>query len=431
MQSIQNILILALVLFNLLFFWELYTRPMTMATGELLSTFFPAWVWQGRQWAKWRIPKHEPYYWLNTNSHPVLSTYYPCNVISSLWSSILSLDKAFTLFVLSLGFHLFLCSIGWYLLIKPFGNLLAFFGAITFTYQAFHIRQQPCLVYTVSWFPWIAICPGLAIGMILLAGYYPLAIYLLPLGLLLNHDPIQWLIGLAIGSVQLVPFLRYLPKTIRANKQKAVETPPWEKPCYFGMIPLMLVSWRHLVLIPIAIVLYLITNKLPRVPWRSAIILTYLFIGLSLWHLSDLHLPPKAIWLLASLQCLDLWLHNRLIPTRPYCELYQVPSRVFNTKLVKLLESQLGNERVSGLPWPLFTGMINEFRTLGYNGGMQLKLMAKFRNDPDGMGNHDWFRSNEDDSRLEQFRVRFAYTGKRPDNWIPTAVRSLYRNPAV
>ena len=59
---------------------------------------------------------------------------------------------------------------------------------------------------------------------------------------------------------------------------------------------------------------------------------------------------------------------------------------------MKLLKKNLGNYRVSGLPFPLFTGYIHGFRTLGYNGGFQLRDMAKWRGDtnPDGSGKHAW-----------------------------------------
>lgn len=382
-----------------------------MATGELLSTFFPTWLKGGKRDS----------YWGDKSAYPVLNYYYPFKFRWAMAQA--GTDKCFTSFVDILLLHYLLASIGWYLLLNAqFGSLVAIFGAITFTYQAFHIRQQPCLVYTIAWFPWIAICPWLAIGMILLAGYYPLAIYLLPIGLLLNHDPTQWLLGLAIGSIQLVPFLRHLPKTIKGGPK--IATPPWERNCYFGLTPLLLVSWRHLILIPIAMSLYLIRNKLPRVPWRSAIILTYGFIALSLWHLSELNLPPEALWCLVVITCLDLWLHSRLIPSRPWCELYQKPSRGFSNQLVKYLELHLGDGVVSGLPWPLFTGLINNFKTIGYCGSMQTKEMWAWRKS----FNHDPFIDGAPDD-LEH-RVRYAYTRSKPDKWLSTPIRNLYRSPA-
>lgn len=422
-----------LSLYWLIFFYGLLSNPFQLATSELLSTFFPTWIWQGREWAKGRIPKYDQYYWINAHAHPVISTFYPISTFIGLCASFLSLDKAFTLFVFSIIFHFIFCSIGWYLLFKPLGTLVALLGAITFTYQAYHIRQQPCIVYTLAWFPWIAICPWLAIGMILLAGYYPLALYLLPAGLFLCHNPIQWAIGFAIGSIQLIPFLRYLPKTIRTNKKSEPEVGPWETNFYFGLIPIILLilnpQWRYLWLLAPIVGSYALRNYLPRVYQRAWLLSAYVAVAFSLPLI-----PKRIAFLLLLLQGFDLWLHNHsLIPTRPYCELYRKPSSAFKgNRLVKYLESHLGEFRVSGLPFPLFTGHINRFKTLGYSGGMQLKLMAKWRNDanPNGSGEHDYFRSNSDTERLTRHRVLFAYTRQRPDRWLETPIQHLWRNPA-
>ncbi len=425
-----------LILFHVLFFWGIYTNPYQLATSELLSTFFPTWIWQGREWVKGRIPKYEACYWLNSHSHPVLSTYYPMQIITSIIGNLLSLDNSFILFLFNGLAHFLVQSIGWYLFLKPLGSQIALFGAITFTYQAYHIKQQPCIIYTLAWFPWLAIYPPLAIGMILLAGYYPLAVYLLPLGLFLNHGWLPWACGIVIGSIQLVPFLKYLPKTIKSNKQKLEEVGPWETNFYIGIAPvlLLLINFKPLylfILLPI-IMSILLKSWLPRIHQRTWIISAYLAIFFSLQTL--LTLKPESVLLITCIQCLDLWVHNRnLIPTRPYCELYKKPSLAFNTSLTRYLDKHLEQSRVSGLPWPLFTGIINNFKTLGYSGGMQLKLMAKWRQDsnPNGSGEHDYFRSNTDDGRLTRHRVRFAWSRKRPNNWLSTEIKHLYRNPEV
>jgi hypothetical protein len=121
------------------------------------------------------------------------------------------------------------------------------------------------------------------------------------------------------------------------------------------------------------------------------------------------------------------------LPPRPFSELTKKPSLAFNNRLTRYLEKHLENYRISGLPYPLFTGHINRFRTLGYSGGMQLKLMAKFRNDtnPNGNGSHDWFKDNDYDERLTSYRVRFSFSRKKLDKWMPTPIKHLYRNPAL
>lgn len=403
-----------------------------LATSELLSTFFPTWIWQGQQWIKGKVPKYDPHFWLNAHAHPVISTYYPVGILSSMLGNFFGLDTAFKIFVWSIFAHYGWCLLGWYLLLKShFAPLVALFGAITFTFQAYHIKQQPCIVYTISWFPWIALCPVLAIGMILLAGYYPLSLYLLPLGLFLNHDLPSWVAGFLIGSIQLVVFLKYLPKTIKSKKQKLEEIGFWETNFYFGITPIILLimnpQWRYLWIAVPMLGSYLLKNYLPRIHQRAYLLSVYAAIFMSLEYI-----PLKMVIPLLFLQCLDLAVHNLQLPTRPYTELYKKPSRAFDTALTRYLTTHLGKNRVSGLPWPLFTGHINGFKTLGYSGGMQLKLMAKWRNDtnPNGAGEHDYFRSNEDSERLDISRVKFAYTLKRID-WIPTPIRHLYRNPRI
>lgn len=421
---------LILVLFNILFFYGIYSNPFRLATSELLSTFFPTWIWQGRTWIKGKVPKYDSCFWINAHAHPVLSTYYPVSGLLSLLSNFVKLDTAFKIFVYSILGHYLFGSIGYYLLLKTYFNpYVALFGAITF-YQAYHIKQQPCIVYTLAWFPWIAICAPLAIGMILLAGYYPLAIYLLPLGLLMNHDCSSWILGFAIGSIQLVPFLKYLPKTVRTKKQVIEDVPESELKFYFGLTPIILIllnpQWRYLWIAVPVIGSYLLRNHLPRIYQRAWLLSVYVAVGMTLPLI-----PQKVAILLLFLHALDLYIHNHnLLPTRPYTELYKKPSLAFNTSLTRFLDNNLGKDRVSGLPWPLFTGLINNFKTLGYSGGMQLKLMAKWRNDKDsnGSGEHDYFRSNIDDGRLSRFGCEFAFTSKKID-WLPTGIKYLYRNP--
>lgn len=417
MVSVTKALAL-LTAFHFLFFWKLYSNPMSMATSELLSTFFPTWLNGGKR----------DTYWLNPTSHPVLSSYYPVNLLSSLFvvKRRLQIDNSFRYFIYSILLHFLFCSIGWFILLRIYtSTLIALFGAITFTYQAAHLRQQPCLIYTIAWFPWIAICPPLAIGMILLAGYYPLSLYLLPMGLFLNHDPISWVLGFAIGSIQLVPFLRYLPKTIKSVKNDGTVCPPWEKKFYFGVIPILILilnpQWRYLwILAPIVISL-LLKNYLPRVHQRMWIISTYLAIFLSLQVLSS-----ELAMGLCIVQCLDLYLNNSsLLPPRPWCELYQRPSVVFErSKLVKYLDSHLKGGRVAGLPWPLFTGLANGWKTMGYCGSMQLKIMYKWRK------SFSHGIEGLTDDQLTRYNVRFCYSRKKLDKWLPTPIRYLYRNPA-
>lgn len=413
-----------------------------MARSELLSTFFPTWVWQGREWSKWRVPKYENYYWLNSHVHPVLSTYYLPQIlvqrVSRLFSS--SLDSLYKWFGFSILVHFLWNSIGWYMVLATRCNWgVAIFGALTFTYQAYHLKQQPCIIYTLSWFPWMLygllthniLIGSISIGMTILAGYYPLAIYLLPISLIYG----QWLpigIGLLIGSVQLVPFLRYLPKTIK-KVHTEIDTPVYEKEFYFGIVPIIVLGltfkMAYLTAYLLLALVLILKPYLPRVSERAMLPIAYLLIYYCLVAMNSL--TQSQMILILIMHSFDLYWHNReLLPARPFVELYEKPSRAFNNKLTQFLEKNLGDARVSGLPYPLFTGHINKFRTLGYCGSMQLKLMAKWRGDsnPNGSGHHDYFMGKEDEKPLVTARVKYAFSRSKLD-WPSTEIRNLYQNP--
>lgn len=439
--------ILILVCFNLLFFYRLYSNPFQMATSELLSTFFPTWLWQGRMWSKWKIPKYEPCYWLNAHSHPVLSTYYPFQIASSFLSARIRnwrSDECFNFYVIIIFTHYFVCSFLWFNLLTCYSLPIALLGAITLTYGAYSVKQTPCLVYTLAWFPlalyYNPLLASIGIGMMLLAGYYPFAFYLIPLAIgarfLWYHD--LWSVcGILIGLPQLIAFFRYLPKTIKAIKSTSVEVGFWEKHFYIGIAPLFFALFSTsrvwiVFCLSLLFALGLFKKHMPRVHQRWLIVTQFSLAWMAINGLYNLNLPAISLWLIFILQSFDLWHHNStLIPTRPYCELYQKPYLTSKCSLVKYLESHLGkDERVSGLPFPMFTGILYGFKTIGYCGGMQLKLMAKWRNDknPNGSGEHDFFRSNTDDGQLTKQRVSFAYSRKRI-NWLHTPIRKLYRNP--
>ena len=470
MQDIQSILILAI--FNLLFFWQAWTKPFSLATSELLSTFFPTWIWQGKEWAKWRIPKYDPYYWINAHAHPVISSYYVPQLLCSFWRP-KSIDSKFRVFVLSLIMHYLISSIGWFSLITTWSSsLIAIFGAITLTYVSYNIKQQPCFIYTISWFPWLLygiathsiLLSSISFGMILLAGYYPIGIQATLIAALASvwwDSPLTWIpIGTLIGLPQLIPFLRYIPKTIRANKHddigkikwhhfitllfpglnKPKDVGFWETSCYVGIIPLMLII--HPVINHISsgawalgVASYLLamgafSQWFPRIPARWLWTFQFSLGWIATSCLGTMKLSQSYLMALLFIQAFDLWHHNRLWPTRPFCELSNRPSFAFNTQLTRFLEGC--QDRVSGLPFPLFTGHINRIRTLGYSGGMQLKLMAKWRNDtnPNGSGEHDYFRSNIDDSRLDISRVGYAFTTTKIP-WEPTSIKYLWKNPRI
>lgn len=422
--------LVGLVLYHAIFFWGIYRDPFQMATSELLSTFYPTWRHRGKD-----------NYWLRPNCHPVLSTYYPPQILSSLIGRTLSLDASFFVLLWSMLVHILFSSVGWFFLLKPmFGEATAVFGAITLSYQAFNLKQQPCIAYTHGWFPWCLspnpIISTVSVGMLLLAGYYPLAIYLLPVVVLIQvivfHQ--AWvLLGMVMGLIQVIPFLVYLPKTIRKPYGEG-KLGPWELHYYFGLAPLVILATTFqksylTILIPV-IMSYLLRKWLPR-GYQRAWCLS-VFIAMYFCLTAMVGMDRLTLSLLILIQCFDLWLHNhQLLPPRPFCELPKRPSLAFNTQLTRFLDANLDKDaRVSGLPFPLFTGLVNGYKTLGYCGSMQLKLMAKWRGDtnPNGSGHHDYFMGKEDSDALDIGRVQFAFSRKRLD-WPRTIIRNLYANP--
>ena len=440
-----------------------------LSRSELLSTFFPTWIWQGREWAKGKVPKYDPYFWISAYSHPVLSTFYPPQLLGSLAFSRASLETAFKGYVGVILLHLLFGFYGWYTLLNSWASpLVSIFGAITFVFSGYNFKQQGCFQYTIAWFPWLLtgiathniLLTGVSFGMTLLAGYYPIGIQttLIAVGasVLWGYSLLWVPIGFAIGLPQIIPFLRYLPKTIRTKKVSSIGKVPWWHPItllfpttkcfngvgywemayYVGIVPLVLIFASSSRAWIICIVSYLLmiglfSKHLPRIPARWCFSFQFAIGWMAVSGLNNLHLTERALACLIVIQAFDLIWHNAsLIPTSPYSELYQRPSRAFNTPLTRYLEANLGNYRVSGLPYPLFTGHINKFKTIGYCGGMQLKLMAKWRkdNNSDGSGQHDFFKGDGDPNDLTRSRIKYAYTTAKCD-WIRTEIDNLYLNP--
>ena len=397
-----------------------------LSTSELLSTFFPTWLRGGRD------------YWLNPSAHPVLSTYYWPQVLLRKFATKLSLDKAFILYTSLILAHLAFSFACWFLLLKNCsGTVASMVGATTIAFGAYALKQQPCIAYTLAWFPLTLhsspFVSAFAVGMVLLAGYYPFAIYLLPISLvahLLWYGEAWLVFGILIGLPQIIPFLRYLPKTVKKLNDKC-ETPDVERRFYVGIIPIILLIYSTSSIWPLTILSGLFALGLgkqffPRVHERWLIVLQFCVGWMAANGMDNLNLGGTEQLVLLMLHCADLYWHNRdLLPPTPFCELWDKPSRAFNTKLTRFLDNNLGDYRVAGLPFPLFTGLINGFKTMGYQGSMQLRLMAKWRGTS---GSHGVEELSQDD--LTRYRVRFAFSRKR-SNWVRTPIPNLYRNPQL
>lgn len=279
-------------------------------------------------------------------------------------------------------------------------------------------------------------------------------------------------LGFLIASPQLLAAWRYYPRSIRssssASDKQAIGNIPvleqlkramgigLDQPCdgVFGPeantfvgLPAVILTFLsppspwHIILITSLLLasgkhtpLFRLTSKLHlRIPARYCY---FTALSLAFLAIDSLASFPVALQLIVTL--LQAWslvlLVPQSFPMEPYVQRWNYPSRAFCTPLTQFFGSQPGAYRVSGLPYPLRTGQINRIHTLGYNGGSQAKWMAKFRNDtnPHGSGAHDWFMTQEDGKKLDEYGVRFAYT-YRPlsDKWKPTMIPHLYENSDV
>ena len=196
----ENLPVYVLVLYHFLFFWKAYTQPLQYARGELLSTFFPSFIHLGRPNGE----RLDPYYWIRPMVHPVLSVFYPSQLLLSKGLAGRDLRVSFYLYHVHAIGHLLGGSLGWYWLFSLFlPGWASAFGAVTMTYSGYNIKQQPCVLYTVAWLPFLLLgivqqhmmMSTLSFGMILLAGYYPVGIqiFLLALAITGLFAPSFWI----------------------------------------------------------------------------------------------------------------------------------------------------------------------------------------------------------------------------------------------
>ena len=185
----------SLLLFHLVFFRRFYfVNPFAYATSANMDTHFPASIHMGRElWAK-RYPPKDPYFYQDFSAIPFHAVFYPPQVLMSALISKLPLDMGFLFFNWTILLHYFWGSVGGWLLLDGLGcpPWVSVTGAATLTHFSYAVKQNPCIAYTLSWFPWLLLASqthswglfGLSWGMILLGGYWPLAPYMLGIGCL-------------------------------------------------------------------------------------------------------------------------------------------------------------------------------------------------------------------------------------------------------
>lgn len=185
------IALLMLVIFHIVFFRRFYLmNPFLLCTSELAHTHFPACVWQARNLFS---RKDDIYYYPLHRDIPFLSFWYWPQMIFLQLIRLFSgdfkkerINLAFALFSFFLLAHYLWASVGAYLALERFGFWTALSGAVGWVYMAYAIKQNPCIIYTISWLPWVffglsrgeAIFTLFACGMSVLGGYWPLGMFL-------------------------------------------------------------------------------------------------------------------------------------------------------------------------------------------------------------------------------------------------------------
>ena len=189
-----------LTTWHLLLFRTFYfINPYHYATSELLEQVFPSWLHLGRSLRHGRLVVEDPYYYPDYAGLPFLSSFYPPHMVSAWLGSWLPLNQAFLLLVLTMVSHCWLASVSVYILAISMGAapLVAGFASVTLSSLGYALKQNSSIVYTLAWIPsWLLACQsqltllsGISLGLMLLAGYWPIALYAVPLGCLC------WLLG--------------------------------------------------------------------------------------------------------------------------------------------------------------------------------------------------------------------------------------------
>lgn len=342
-----------------------------MCTSELASTYLPFW-----RWSRGKIYFKDEIWFQYPASIPFLSSFYPFFLATSYCQKFLKINQSFILFFYFILFHFligsFLCLHS--LIHIGFPLITALFGSLSLVYSAYFIKPfTPAAVYTHAWVlgalgggKFGAFCFGMAI----LGGYWPTLVYIAP-ALIIWH-PIL-IFGILLAIPQLIPFLWYWPKSVRAGVKHDPnfgKVPLWryldlilpnriqntingvfwpEMAMYCGLIPFLAISsmklngWLMLMVSSFFV-------RIQRIPARSLYIFSIGLIMLSLN--SHITFPILFIqgWLLLE--------NSNIYPHFPFCQWWDKPSSLDYSDISK---------------WPGFTGYMTGTKTAGYVGGFSLR----------------------------------------------------------
>ena len=191
--------LLLLTCFHLLLFRRFYFQnPYVYARSEALEQGFASSRLLGDSLRHGRLVD-DTYYYPDYRALPFLSTYYPPHALQAWVGSWLTLDQAWRLYSFTMVLHFLAASVSVYILAisMGFAPLPAGFASITLSSLGYAMKQNSCIIYTLAWVPSVLLLAsqhsmtltGISLGLMLLAGYWPIALYAVPLacGLWLLH----------------------------------------------------------------------------------------------------------------------------------------------------------------------------------------------------------------------------------------------------
>lgn len=182
--------------YHLLLFRAFYFQnPYVYATSEALEQGYASFLHLGRELRRGRLLPHDPYYYPDYASLPFLSSFYPPHMVSAWLATFLPLNQAWIVYCLTMVSHFYLASVSVYILAIHMGYapLSAGFASVTLSTLGYAMKQNASIVYTLSYIPMMIMASmlkvwwlfGTSLGMILLAGYWPIALPAIGLGCLI------------------------------------------------------------------------------------------------------------------------------------------------------------------------------------------------------------------------------------------------------
>lgn len=391
--------IIVLFLVHILFWKNVYQDVFVLSTSELLETHFSHFDWLGHTRKFWK----DDIFFYYPACMPVLSSFYPPHFIGAKLSRKLGINDKFRVMVWLILIHHLLGSILAFLMFRQWYPVMeSLFGAVTLSFTSYNTKtNNPCIAYTMAWIPGMFIHGPigiLSVGMAILGGYYPILVYILPFSMIWNS---QNIFGVLLGLPQIIPFLWYYPKSIRAESKVNQEfgkvslsvlcdlifprTVGYkngvlhsEYSLFFGILsPFLIFFSLSIWMVPFILSFLFMIGEFPvpfRVPARWAYVFVFSGTILATDGLFRLALLDSQLFILIVIQFLSLIRFKVIFPSFPFCQLQRPPLYHFS------------RYKAGQFKFPFRTGYFFNEKTKGYCGGFSLKetFVRNNMRDPNG-----------------------------------------------